>query len=205
MENFLKDLTVDVMRMVENASFKVVCLISDNNRINGNTFAALAGDKLVSHIDHPLDSNRKLFFLFDSVHLMKCVRNNWINQKDGAQTLTYPDFDSENTNVMRKACFAAVKQLYDSEKACTVKLAPSLSQKALNPSSTERQSVHLMLRIFNDKVVSALNIIGDKETNFESKSVIMDTKNFISIIYKLWKNVKCKASFQREKYQRHLQ
>ena len=70
---FLKDLTVDVMRMVENAGFKVVCLISDNNRINGNTFAALAGDKLVSHIDHPLDSNRKLFFLFDSVHLMKCV------------------------------------------------------------------------------------------------------------------------------------
>ena len=59
---FLKDLTVDVMRMVENAGFKVVCLISDNNRVNGNTFAALAGDKLVSHIDHPLDSNRKLFF-----------------------------------------------------------------------------------------------------------------------------------------------
>ena len=76
---------------------------------------------------------------------MKCVRNNWINQKDGAQTLTYPDFDSENTTVMRKACFAAVKQLYDSEKACTVKLASSLFQKALNPSSTERQSVHLML------------------------------------------------------------
>ena len=193
---FLKDLTVDVMRMVENAGFKVVCLISDNNRINGNTFAALAGDKLVSLIDHPLDSNRKLFFLFDGVHLMKCVRNNWINQKDGAQTLTYPDFDSENTTVMRKACFAAVKQLYDSEKACTVKLAPSLSQKALNPSSTERQSVHLMLRIFNDKVVSALNIIGDKETNFESKSVIMDTKNFISIIYKLWKMLNVKHPFK---------
>ena len=97
---------------------------------------------------------------------------------------------------MRKACFAAVKQLYDSEKACTVKLAPSLSQKALNPSSTERQSVHLMLRIFNDKVVSAFNIIGDKETNFESKSVIMDTKNFISIIYKLWKMLNVKHPFK---------
>ena len=44
--------------------------------------------------------------------------------------------------------------------------------------------------------MSALNIIGDKETNFESKSVIMDTKNFISIIYKLWKMLNVKHPFK---------
>ena len=53
-----------------------------------------------------------------------------------------------------------------------------------------------MLRIFNEKVVSALNIIGNKETNSESKSVIMDTKNFISIINKLWKILNEKHPFK---------
>ena len=28
--------------------------------------------------------------IFDTVHIMKCIRNNWPNQKDSVQTFTYP-------------------------------------------------------------------------------------------------------------------
>lgn len=193
---YLTDITMNVIRMVENAGYRVVCIISDNNKINGNMFAALSAGKLSSYVEHPLDSSRKLFFLFDSVHIMKCVRNNWINQKDGAQTLTYPDFDNEESAVLHRASFVAVKELYDSEKACLVKLAPTLSQKSLYPSSTERQSVRLMLSIFNEKVVAALGMFGDKEKNDVSKAVIFDTKRFIEIIFKLWKMLNVKHPFK---------
>jgi hypothetical protein len=193
---FLKDITISVIEMIENAGYKVVCLISDNNRINGNMFAAIAEGKLSSFVNHPLDPTRKLFFLYDSVHLAKCVRNNWLNQKDDAQTLTYPDFNSDESTVLHKACFAAVKQLYESEKACSVKLAPSLSQEAHYPTNTERQSVHLMLSVFNEKVVTALAMFGDKEKNCDSKQVITDTKTFIEIISKLWKMLNVKHPFK---------
>jgi len=82
----LKELTLKVITIVEKAGFKVVCLISDNNRINGNMFAALCNGSIQPSTVHPCDPSRKLFFLFDSVHLMKCVRNNWLNQKDPNQT-----------------------------------------------------------------------------------------------------------------------
>ena len=38
-------------------------------------------------------SQQKLFILFDSVHLFKCVRNNWLNQKDYDKTFTFPTSD----------------------------------------------------------------------------------------------------------------
>jgi hypothetical protein len=189
---FLLDTTIDVIKIIEQAGYKVVCIISDNNKLNGNMFAAFAGGKLTNFIDHPLDPARKLFFLFDSVHLLKCIRNNWINQRDAAQTLTYPDLHNEGSTELHRACFAAVKQLYESEKNCSVKQAPSLSQKALYPSSTERQNVQLALCVFNDKTVTALDRFGDKEKNCDAQQVIYDTRDFIDIILKLWKllNVK---------------
>jgi len=56
----------------------------DNNRINRNVFAAICGGVLQPSIVHPLDNTRQLFFLFDPVHLLKSIQNNWINQIDQA-------------------------------------------------------------------------------------------------------------------------
>jgi len=64
--------------------------------------------------------------LFDSVHLLKCIRNNWINQADTSQTFTFPDLD-KNT-LIRRACFADLKKLHSFEETRIVKLAPNLTQ-----------------------------------------------------------------------------
>jgi hypothetical protein len=101
-----------VIRMVEKAGFRNVCLISDNNQGNGNVFRLLCGGLLQSCIEHPCDNSRKLFFLFDTVHLFKCIRNNWINQKDSDQTLIFPDMI--DTNLINNAKFNVLKQLHDS-------------------------------------------------------------------------------------------
>jgi len=91
---------------------------------------------------------------------MKCIRNNWINQKDPAQTPTFPDLT--DLSIVRNAYFKVLKELYENEKNSLVKLAPSLSQKAVNPSNTDRQSVPLMLSVFNDKTTCALSIFATK-------------------------------------------
>lgn len=77
--SFLHGSTMKVLERVERAGFKVVAIISDNNRVNRNVFEKMCGGQLSPCITHPFDSARKLFFLFDSVHLLKCIRNNWIN------------------------------------------------------------------------------------------------------------------------------
>lgn len=129
------------------------------------------------------------FFLFDSVHLLKCVRNNWINQID--QTFRYPDHATATTGVLCKASFAHLKQLYDSEQAAAVKLAPGLTYTALHPNNLQRQNVNLALKVFNEKNVVALEQFG-KSTNCD----LSGTQNCISTIVQLWKILNVKHYLQ---------
>jgi hypothetical protein len=69
-----------------------------------------------------LESGRKLFFLFDPVHLLKCVRNNWM-QPNRSDFQIYPDHDTYSNWSLRKASFAHLKQLYDGEQSAVVKMA----------------------------------------------------------------------------------
>jgi hypothetical protein len=58
---YLKDITMHVIKMVEKAGLRIVCLISDNNLVNGNMFRLLCGSLLQPCIDYPCDNSRKLF------------------------------------------------------------------------------------------------------------------------------------------------
>ena len=191
---FLEESTRKVVALVEKAGYKVVALISDNNRINRNMFEKLCGGNLQPSIPHPCDpeSGRKLFFLFDSVHLLKCVRNNWINQID--QTFRYPDHATATTGVLCKASFAHLKQLYDSEQSAVIKMAPSLTYTSLHPNNLQRQSVNLALKVFNEKNIAALEQFG-KSINCD----LSGTQNFISTIVQLWKILNVKHHFQGQR------
>ena len=94
-------MTKEVIRNVTLAGYRIVCILSDNNVVNRKMFMKLSGtDHLVSFIMNPIHITQKIFLMFDTVHLLKCVRNNRINDID--QTFTYPDFD--NCSFIRSAC-----------------------------------------------------------------------------------------------------
>jgi hypothetical protein len=59
---FLHSCTMKVLELTEKAGFRIVALISDNNRVNRNMFEKLCGGKLASCIPHPLGTSRPLFF-----------------------------------------------------------------------------------------------------------------------------------------------
>ena len=93
--SYLTELTRKVIIMLEKVGYVVFCLISDNNRVNRNMFTQICNGDLQPCIEHPLDGGRKLFFMFDSVHLLKCIRNNWLGQLDNNHTFLCPGIVSE--------------------------------------------------------------------------------------------------------------
>lgn len=162
----LQDLIKTVLSQLHLLGFKVLSLISDNNRVNRKAFEEFCGGSLKEYIMNPFDNKYKLFFLFDTVHIIKCIRNNWLNVKSPIQTFVFPPFNKEHTNEnVHKAPLQALKTLHDLEKNLLIKYAPDLSQKVLYPSSFERQNVQFVVKLFNEKNISALktqNIVNSE-------------------------------------------
>ena len=62
--------------------------------VNRKLFISLGGsDNLVPYMINLVNNVDKIYFLFDSVHLLKSVRNNWINLKNTHKTFTFPDIE----------------------------------------------------------------------------------------------------------------
>lgn len=68
--------------IVEVAGGNVIGSITDNHKINQQycrLFDRPTDSKCPATAIHPLDDTRKWYLLFDTVHLLKCIRNNWIS------------------------------------------------------------------------------------------------------------------------------
>ena len=85
----LCSMTLEVIKTVTAAGYNIVAILSDNNVINRKMFMELSGTKtLVPFILNPVNKIERIYLLFDTVHLLKCIRNNWINEAD--KTFVYP-------------------------------------------------------------------------------------------------------------------
>lgn len=179
----LKEYTKQILSVLHSIGYKVLSVISDNNRINRKMFEDLCGGELKPFIQNPHDPNLKLFFLFDTVHILKCIRNNWLNEK--AQEFLLPSF--EDFNSRHFAELQTIKEIYRSETNKIVKLAPTLSYKVLFPSSFERQNVNLVLNLFNEKTIAAIKTL---------KPTRPGEVDFMSTILKWWNIVNVKSLFK---------
>ena len=62
--------------------FKAICIIIDNNAINRNPKPQFVLPPKLSIVYHrPNELTRSLFFTFDTAHILKCIRNSWLNEK----------------------------------------------------------------------------------------------------------------------------
>lgn len=68
--------------VVEQAGGTVLGSITDNHKINQlycKMFDRPSESECPATATHPLDGTRSWYLLFDTVHLLKCIRNNWIS------------------------------------------------------------------------------------------------------------------------------
>ena len=143
---------LDVAAAVEEAGGVVVGSITDNHKINQHyckQFTQLSDCTAV----HPFNEDRVWFLLYDTVHLLKCIRNNWITEKclrlsiDGKIAGSFTD----------------IRNLYKAEKESILKTTP-LTQSAVYPSKLQLQNVTHVIHVFNEKVIASLRLRGNNET-----------------------------------------
>ena len=72
-----------VINDVERCYLSVLVICTDAYPLNVNLFKLFSPDNTLQRIvPHRIDSTRCLFLILDFVHILKSIRNNWINVKD---------------------------------------------------------------------------------------------------------------------------
>ena len=95
---FIKDIVIGL----EKIGFRVISVVTDNNSINKKAMSFFANPPQLSIVyPHPSLKSRPLFFLFDAVHLLKCIRNNWLGQRDSEKTMKFPYFSIDGIIVIQ--------------------------------------------------------------------------------------------------------
>lgn len=174
----LKKITLEVITFVQQIGFIVVAIVTDNNRVNQSMF------NLLSHtgiMPNPNILSQPIYLTYDFVHIFKNIRNNWLNLKGNVKTFVYPDF--ETNDVVRTASFEHLRTFHKNEIGNVIKKAYKLSNKALYPTTFERQNVNLVDNIFHESTIAALKTVPE----------YLDTAIFLSIIKRWWDivNTKC--------------
>ena len=178
---------------LENIGYFVIAVVTDNHSVNRKAMSFFAKNKSINIVyPHPVSEDRPLFFVTDSVHVLKCIRNNWLNQKNAGKCMFYPDFDAIHDIDIKTASFDTLRKLYEIESNNLLTYNYTLTFKALHPSSFERQNVKLVLKIFNDLVANSLRELGPKY----NLQFYKDTANYIEIIRKWWDVVNVKTPYK---------
>lgn len=178
---------------LEKIGFNVIAVVTDNNSINRKAMTFFSSPpKLNRQYNNPVYPERPLFFIIDPVHIIKCIRNNWLNQNNPGQCMFYPNFDT--LLPFNTASFQALKKLHEAECGKLLKYGYSLTLKALCPSSLERQNVKLALQVLNNVTAEALLVVG-KEIDIEH---FKETAEYIKIIHKWWCIMNVKTLYKGE-------
>ena len=121
---FQFDETQKIIDCIKDAGGRIFCIIGDNNRVNQAIFASFDRAK-------PSITKQGIYLLFDFVHIIKTIRNNWIIEK--SQELEFSD-----GGVLQTARWSDIINVFKSEQNKLVK--PSkLTEVSVFPKPIERQ------------------------------------------------------------------
>ena len=157
---------------IEACGVFVEAVCTDNYPLNVRLYKCFSADsKLRPKVQHPCNPQRNLILFFDIVHIIKSIRNNWLNLK----ILTIHSFFY--------APFEDIRNLFKSDKCNVLKRAPKLTAKACCPSRLERQNVSFALKIYHETTIACL-----LAWKMENKTLHTNqTVQFLEIINKVWK------------------
>ena len=182
---------VQVIDDIEQCGLLVQALCTDNYPFNVNVFKLFSSDQktLQPLVSHPTSEKRSLILMFDFVHILKTIRNNWLNLKNENQVFIYPSFEdfyptyTKFPLTIQKASFNDIRIICKFEQNNIAKMAPRLTTKACWPSKLERQNVKLALRVFHESTSAALKIFNESRPD----QFKCQTSDFIDIVVKMWK------------------
>ena len=119
------------IKVLTEIGFNVGATITDGHESNVKFFARLTGIHLQPYyVNNPYSSGKKIFLLFDPVHLFTNFYNNCMNYS----TFRYLIYEAEYFgHDILEAKFAHIKELYHIEVGKSIKLARKHNDKVINP------------------------------------------------------------------------
>jgi len=181
--DFLFQQTNILLTNLKQAGANVKAVVCDGNRVNQLFFKKFDTVK-------PWRTKNDLFLIFDYVHLLKNIRNNWITE--ATQELEFCVNGERHT-----ARWSDIKRLfyYESKEIVTMS---RLTYEAVCPTPIERQKVATCLKVFCDETISALKSHPD----FQSAQ---GTIIFLEIMVEFWKIVNVHSQFAAQRNRDCLQ
>ena len=162
--------------------FKIRGLVTDNHSTNVAAFNILLnendGDKKKQYFCLP-NADHRTYIFFDSVHLVKNIRNNLLNEKK----FVFPEFNftvcglhiSSSSGYINWHDLNRIHERDQKLQACLRK-APKLSHKCLHPGNN-KQNTSLALGIFHETTIAACR------SYFPERN---DVANFLNLILTWW-------------------
>lgn len=192
LKNWLDNIIIKVM----NIGLKIVAFTSDQ----GSNFISMATDRNVTAADPFFRINdKKIYYIFDVPHLLKCLRNNLIDN----------DFVISNDTDGKEeiASWDDVENLYEIEKEKSYKMAFKLTESHIRPNNFEKTKVKFAAQVFSRSVANAMQCnveLGKLPEN------ALGTAKFIQLINDMFdilnssscnETYKYKNAFSQEAYQ----
>ena len=153
----LYQLTLNIIKDIEQIEFIVVRIVADNYQTNISMFQHFCfkdqkpnefkQTKIEPKIKHPLDENRVLFLSYDFCHILKNIRNQFISKKralknDGKSINSYP-----------------LEKIWKLQKEWAIKPVRYLNEKHLHPSNMQKMNVKLAAQLFSSEVIAVLKYL----------------------------------------------
>ena len=166
----LHELTVTVIKEIEELGLRVQRLVTDNARVNVSMFKYFKsindGDDYV--VQHPCDASRKLFLSFDQSHIVKNIRNQVI--------------DRDIIINQQRVSIEVFRLMLNLNKGNLMNPARQLKFHHVYPTNLQRQKVAWALFIFQPQCIAALESYRDcNEPGFEN---IDETIVFLRMIHR---------------------
>ena len=181
----LFDCYSEVMTFLRRTAMTVVAILVDNAATNRKFFIDyLCSGNLTPSILDPV-TRQPLFLIFDPVHTIKNVYNNF----QGRKVFECPPMD-HNLPTGCTADFSHIVQLFQMESTMSLKKAHRLTPSTLHPRSIEKTSVKLAVSVFCESTRDALQYYAAHD----GRPAWAATANFITLLLKLWNILNVKTS-----------
>lgn len=179
--DFLLEQVMLLMQTIHEVGGVVFLVMTDNLSVNTKMFKLLHETNFshsIASIEHPFENSlfNSCSLFFDPTHAFKNIRNNWITEK--TQTL---DFEDPDTNIVVQAKWSDLKSIYREEEYDLVK-KNKLDYRTLFPNNFEKQKVGLVVNVFNEKTIAALQMKG-----------LDGTEAFVRQITRMWHIINVKS------------
>ena len=179
--DWLSQEIISCIELILKAGFNIRAVVADNHSSNVNAFKILLskfeGDGKL-FITLP-ESPQKIYFFFDTVHLLKNIRNSFVNRNK----FVFPSFEfnisghhlSSQPGIL---VWADIHKIFDKDKIldATLRKAPKLTFKALHPGDN-KQNVNLAIAVFHETTIAA------SKSYFPERP---DIANFLELIWSWW-------------------